>query len=179
MSDLRKLKEQKSAQEMKESLQLMRKRLDDPNVLCGEVIVDMLFCFRDIQAYDEMIHLVEELRNVPIAKKYMKSYIMYLYAFALNRRRKEGDRERALNVCIDALKIVSISNYFQLVIYNIFNTFRKKIIFLTCCVCVEEYTKISSQNLVIWIKKVWTKLFIGIEKDLKSSLTNMQVHIFL
>lgn len=108
LSDLKKLKEQKSAQEMKENLQLMRKRLDDPNVLCGEVILNMLFCFRDIQAYDEMIHLVEELRNVPTAKKYLHSYIMYLYAFALNRRRKEGDRERALNVCIDALKIVSI-----------------------------------------------------------------------
>lgn len=111
LSDLKKLKEQKSAQEMKENLQLMRKRLDDPNVLCGEVILNMLLCFRDIQAYDEMIHLVEELRNVPTAKKYLHSYIMYLYAFALNRRRKEADRERALNVCIDALKIVSISNF--------------------------------------------------------------------
>lgn len=107
LSDLKKLKEQKSGDELKDSLQLMRKRLDDPNVLSGEVILNMLFCFRDIQAYDEMIHLVEELRNVPTARKYLQSYIMFLYAFALNRRRKEGDRERALNVCIDALKIVS------------------------------------------------------------------------
>lgn len=61
-------------------------------------------------------------------------------------------------------------------VFNFFNSFRKKIIFLTCCVCAEEYTKISSPNLVIWIKKVWTKQFIGTEKDLKLSLMSMQVY---
>lgn len=108
LGDLKKLKEIKTGDELKEGFQLMRKRLDDPNVLSGEVILNMLFCFRDIQEYDEMIQLVEELRSVPTAKKYLHSYIMYLYAFALNRRKQEGDRERALNVCIDALQIVSI-----------------------------------------------------------------------
>ncbi|KAJ8927701.1 hypothetical protein NQ314_019809 [Rhamnusium bicolor] len=107
LSDLKKLKEQKNGEELKEALHLIRKRLDDPNVLSGEVILNMLFCFRDIQEYNTMIQLVEDLRNVPTAKKYLNSYIMFLYAFALNRRKQEGDRERALNVCIDALKIVS------------------------------------------------------------------------
>ncbi|KAJ8919071.1 hypothetical protein NQ315_016978 [Exocentrus adspersus] len=105
LSDLKKLKEQKNGEELKEALHLVRKRLDDPNVLSGEVIVNMLFCFRDIQEYNAMIQLVEDLRQVPSARKYLNSYIMYLYAFALNRRKQEGDRERALNVCIDALKI--------------------------------------------------------------------------
>lgn len=109
LSDLKKLTEQKNGEELKGALQLMRKRLDDPNVLSGEVILNMLFYFRDIQEYDEMIHLVEELRNVPTARKYLNSYIMFLYAFALNRRKKKGDRDRALNVCIEALKSVSIA----------------------------------------------------------------------
>lgn len=107
LSDLKKLTEQKNQDELKDSLQLMRRRLDDPNVLSGEVILNMLFCFRDIQQYDEMIHLVDELRNVPTARKYLNSYIMYLYAFALNRRKQKGDRDQALSVCIDALKSVS------------------------------------------------------------------------
>lgn len=110
LSDLKKLKEQKTGKDIKEDLQLMRKRLDDPDVLSGEVILNMLFCYRDIQEYDHMIQLVEELRNVPTARKYLNSYIMYLYAFALNRRKNGGDRERALNVCIDALQIVSSKN---------------------------------------------------------------------
>ncbi|CAH1106010.1 unnamed protein product [Psylliodes chrysocephalus] len=104
LSDLKKLKEQKTGEELNEALLLMRKRLDDPNVLSGEVIVNMLFCFRDIQEYDAMIHLVEDLRKVPTAKKYLNSYIMFLYAFALNRRKKDGDRKNALAVCEDSLK---------------------------------------------------------------------------
>lgn len=107
LSDLKKLKEQKTGEELNEALLLMRKRLDDPNVLSGEVIVNMLFCFRDIQEYDAMIHLVEDLRKVPTAKKYLNSYIMFLYAFALNRRKKDGDRKNALAVCEDSLKHVS------------------------------------------------------------------------
>ncbi|XP_074030538.1 apoptotic signal-regulating kinase 1 isoform X1 [Leptinotarsa decemlineata] len=110
LSDLKKLKEHKSSEELKEALLLMRKRLDDPNVLSGEVILNMLFCFRDIQEYDAMIHLVEDLKKVPTARKYLNSYIMYLYAFALNRRRKDGDRKNALAVCEDALK--SKENHF-------------------------------------------------------------------
>ncbi|KAG5875524.1 hypothetical protein JTB14_033890 [Gonioctena quinquepunctata] len=110
LSDLKKLKEHKSSEELIEALLLMRKRLDDPNVLSGEVILNMLFCFRDIQEYDAMIHLVEDLKKVPTARKYLNSYIMYLYAFALNRRRKDGDRKNALAVCEDALK--SKENHF-------------------------------------------------------------------
>ncbi|XP_072394647.1 mitogen-activated protein kinase kinase kinase 15 isoform X1 [Diabrotica undecimpunctata] len=110
LSDLKKLKEQKNGEELNEALLLMRKRLDDPNVLSGEVILNMLFCFRDIQEYDAMIHLVEDLRKVPTARKYLNSYIMFLYAFALNRRKKDGDRKNALAVCEESLK--SKENHF-------------------------------------------------------------------
>ncbi|RZB39511.1 mitogen-activated protein kinase kinase kinase 15 [Asbolus verrucosus] len=89
LSDLKKLKEQKSGDELKKSLHNIRKRLDDPNVLSD---------------YDAMVHLVDDLRTLPAARKYLNSYILYLYAFALNRRKQKGDREKALRVCIDALE---------------------------------------------------------------------------
>ncbi|CAH0558775.1 unnamed protein product [Brassicogethes aeneus] len=102
--DLKKLVEQKSGPELQEALKCIRKRMDDPNVLSGEVVLNMLFCFRDVQDYDSMIHLVNDLRTVPSYKKYINSYIYYLYAFALNRRKRSGDREKALEVCLNALK---------------------------------------------------------------------------
>ncbi|XP_050305301.1 mitogen-activated protein kinase kinase kinase 15 isoform X2 [Anthonomus grandis grandis] len=104
LADLKKINELKSGTERKEALKKIKKRLDDPNVLSGETIVDLLLSFRDIQAYDSMIHLVEGLNTVPAAKKYINSYIIFLYCFALNRRKKEGDREKALQECIKALK---------------------------------------------------------------------------
>lgn len=107
LSDLKKLKEQANESELREGLHAIRKRLDDPNVLSGEVVLNMLFCFRDIQDYDAMVHLVDDLGTLPAARKYLNSYILYWYAFALNRRKQEGDREKALQVCVQALKKVS------------------------------------------------------------------------
>lgn len=53
-----------------------------------------------------MINIVEGLHSVPAAQKFLNSYIIFHYAFALNRRRKDGDREKALQVCIKALQKV-------------------------------------------------------------------------
>ncbi|KAL3276728.1 hypothetical protein HHI36_012098 [Cryptolaemus montrouzieri] len=104
LSDLKKIKEQKSGPEKKEALHNICKRLDDPNVLSCDIVLDMLLCFRDIQDYDSMVHLVDDLRTLPMTRKYLNSYINFLYAFALNRRKQQGDREKALKVCIEALK---------------------------------------------------------------------------
>lgn len=107
LNDLRSLRDQYAGntEELQKMLRNMRKRLDDPHVLSKEIVQKYMFSLRDVQDYDAMVQLVDDLQTVPNKKNYINTGNMnYLYAFALNRRNKEGDRDRALKTCTKALE---------------------------------------------------------------------------
>ena len=51
-----------------------------------------------IKDYDSMVSLVEDMDAVPHLRVTDTVAIQQLYAFALNRRRQSGDRDKALAV---------------------------------------------------------------------------------
>ncbi|KAM8705382.1 hypothetical protein ACLKA7_009790 [Drosophila subpalustris] len=105
LSDLRASREEHGPSKLKEILHGMRKRLDDPHVLSGEVLHSFMFSLRDVQDYDAMVRLVNDLKNIPNTRKYVETGNMsFLYAFALNRRNRAGDREKALESSLKALE---------------------------------------------------------------------------
>lgn len=106
LADLRKARESYSGDELSKVLHNLLKRLDDPSMVSGDVVLNLLISFRDVQDYDAMVTLVENLKSLHTQKiYYIKTpYIAYLYAFALARRNKEGDRESALRVTEQALQ---------------------------------------------------------------------------
>ena len=74
--------------------------LGDPRAAQRDILVDLMLCFRDVEAWDEMLHLVEQLPDQ------LKSNVMVRQqrALALNRRNQPGDREEALRILKTHLK---------------------------------------------------------------------------
>ncbi|XP_049541197.1 mitogen-activated protein kinase kinase kinase 15 isoform X1 [Anopheles darlingi] len=107
LADLRGLRDQHAGnvEELQRMLRNMRKRLDDPHVLSKEIVQTYMLSLRDVQDYDAMVQLVDDLQTIPNKQNYINTgHMHYLYAFALNRRNREGDRERALRTCTKALE---------------------------------------------------------------------------
>lgn len=107
LTDLRQARETYATNNKKLQVILhdMRKRLDDNHVLSGEVVHSFMCSLRDVQDYDGMVCLVNDLKNIPNTRKYVETGNMsFLYAFALNRRNHKGDREKALESSLKALE---------------------------------------------------------------------------
>lgn len=105
LADLRKARDTYQGDELNKVLFKFKRRLEDPNILNTEVIYQMLVSFRDIQDYDSMIQLVDDLSEYSNLSKITSSpQIVFEHAFALNRRCQSGDRDRALKLITTALE---------------------------------------------------------------------------
>ena len=103
LKDLKSARETYTGQDLSSVLQNLVKRLNDPNVASCETVHSMLLSFREIQDYDSMVNLVEDLESVPNLNFTSNPAILFSYTFALNRRNQVGDREKALNAILSAM----------------------------------------------------------------------------
>ncbi|XP_064617996.1 mitogen-activated protein kinase kinase kinase 15-like isoform X2 [Liolophura sinensis] len=103
LNDLRKARENLKGDDLGKALKALRHRLDDPQLLAFDVILNILISYREIQDYNAMVTLVEELAKIPNNKVADLVTIQHLYAFALNRRNNGGDRDKALAVILRAI----------------------------------------------------------------------------
>jgi mitogen-activated protein kinase kinase kinase 5 len=96
--ELRQAREKFAGDELKAELVKLQRMLDqNPTKLFHtDVILNLLLSFRDVQDYQSMVSLVEKLPQGHEVTQ--KAPIQYHYAFALNRRNKDGDRGKALDV---------------------------------------------------------------------------------
>jgi hypothetical protein len=87
-------KSKPSNEERRLALIDVMQQLGDLKKVQANVIVDLMLAFRSVEAWDEMVNLCESLPD------YLKDYIMVRqqWAFALNRRNKFGDREKAASI---------------------------------------------------------------------------------
>ncbi|VDN59078.1 unnamed protein product [Dracunculus medinensis] len=112
LMDLRKARESGS-QDMSANnkfLDMMRRRLDNPDILSPETLHQLMLSYRDNQNYDAMISLIDDLRCIENISIINAPGIRFLYAFALNRRNMDGDRERSLKAAMDMIAEANASN---------------------------------------------------------------------
>ncbi|KRY77750.1 Mitogen-activated protein kinase kinase kinase 15 [Trichinella pseudospiralis] len=103
LADLRQARQKCEGGDLSVVLDRLRMRLDDPDVLSVDTVVNMLLSYRDIQNYNAMVSLVEDVSSLPYDKIHESPAVQFNYAFALNRRNKDKDRDKALSVTLDSL----------------------------------------------------------------------------
>uniref|UniRef100_A0A3B3CVH5 mitogen-activated protein kinase kinase kinase n=1 Tax=Oryzias melastigma TaxID=30732 RepID=A0A3B3CVH5_ORYME len=103
LNDIRKAREKYQGEELAKELTRIKLRMDNTEVLTQDIVMNLLFSYRDIQDYDAMVKLVQTLELLPTCDLATQPMIQFHYAFALNRRNSPGDREQALKVMLQVL----------------------------------------------------------------------------
>ncbi|CAL8399135.1 unnamed protein product, partial [Arctogadus glacialis] len=104
LNDIRKAREKYQGEELAKELTRIKLRIDNTEVLTQDIVMNLLFSYRDIQDYDAMVKLVDTLEQLPTCDLATQPMIQFHYAFALNRRNSPGDREKALCVMLQVLQ---------------------------------------------------------------------------
>ncbi|XP_061613917.1 mitogen-activated protein kinase kinase kinase 15 isoform X2 [Phyllopteryx taeniolatus] len=104
LNDIRKAREKYQGEELAKELSRIKLRIDNTEVLTQDIVMNLLFSYRDIQDYDAMVKLVQTLEMLPTCDLATQPMIQFHYAFALNRRNSPGDREQALRVMLHVLQ---------------------------------------------------------------------------
>ncbi|XP_034416501.1 mitogen-activated protein kinase kinase kinase 15 [Cyclopterus lumpus] len=104
LNDIRKAREKYQGEELAKELSRIKLRIDNTEVLTQDIVMNLLFSYRDIQDYDAMVKLVQTLEMLPTCDLATQPMIQFHYAFALNRRNSPGDREQALGVMLQVLQ---------------------------------------------------------------------------
>uniref|UniRef100_A0A8C6LYQ2 mitogen-activated protein kinase kinase kinase n=1 Tax=Nothobranchius furzeri TaxID=105023 RepID=A0A8C6LYQ2_NOTFU len=104
LNDIRKAREKYQGEELAKELARIKLRMDNTEVLTQDIVMNLLFSYRDIQDYDAMVKLVQTLETLPTCDLATQPMIQFHFAFALNRRNSPGDREQALRVMLQVLQ---------------------------------------------------------------------------
>lgn len=103
LTELKKARDTLTGDELIKALNEFRRKLTNPSLIASDVIHNLLVSFREVQDYNSMVGLIEELQ--PNSQFQFTPLIQYLYAFALSRRNMPGDREKALERIMEAIQI--------------------------------------------------------------------------
>ncbi|KAI2810389.1 hypothetical protein BLOT_001550 [Blomia tropicalis] len=91
LTELKKARDTLTGDELIKALNEFRRKLTNPSLIASDVIHNLLVSFREVQDYNSMVGLIEELQ--PNSQFQFTPLIQYLYAFALSRRNMPGDRD--------------------------------------------------------------------------------------
>ncbi|XP_057557696.1 mitogen-activated protein kinase kinase kinase 6 isoform X2 [Hippopotamus amphibius kiboko] len=103
--DIRQARERFSGQQLRQELARLQRRLDSVELLSPDIVMNLLLSYRDVQDYSAIIELVETLQALPTCDVAEQHNVCFHYTFALNRRNRPGDREKALAVLLPVVQL--------------------------------------------------------------------------
>ncbi|KAM6235524.1 mitogen-activated protein kinase kinase kinase 6 isoform 2-T2 [Spheniscus humboldti] len=102
--DIRRAREMYRGEQLSRELARIQQRLDSMELLSLDIVVNLLLSYRDVQDYDAIVSLVETLQALPTCTVAEQHNVRFHYAFALSRRNRAGDREKALSVLLPVVE---------------------------------------------------------------------------